>query len=171
MAEIPSTPADGNFKVVLVPTIADPKAPKVSELTGAGVVDISCYLTGDGFNPSVDQASISDPRMCSRQEYEKPGRETHTLEVTYIDNTNSPDEDDSNVAADTLLRGSKHYVVLRRGVAYEDAFATGQKVTVWSVEAGIPQMVAPEANSVIRTTQKLFVTGETNTAVAVVAGP
>lgn len=167
MSEVPSTPSDGNVKVLLVPAIADPSAPTVSELTGEGVVDISCYLTGDGLALSSDQATITDERLCSTQVFEKPGRKTNTAEVTYIDNTNSPNETDSNEAADTLVEGSSHRVVTRRGVPFEEAVAADQKVSVWPVQAGMSREVAPEANSVIRSIQKLFVTGDVHQKVAV----
>lgn len=68
------------------------------------------------------------------------------------------------------MEGSSHHVVTRRGVAYEDAIAAAQKVSVWPIDAGMPREVAPEANSVIRTIQKLFVTGNVHQKVEVVAG-
>lgn len=169
MAEIPATPADGNVAVWFVPAIADPSAPTVAELTGAGVVDLSCYLTGDGLALSVDQATISDERLCSTQVYGQPGRKTFTASVTYIDNTNSDNETDSNEAADTLIEGTSGYLVTRRGLPYEVAPAADQKVSVWPIGAGMPTEVAPEANSVLRTTQALYVQGEVHQKVALTA--
>ena len=72
MAEIPSTPADGNTKVVFVPTLADAAAPKVAELTGASAIDLSCYLTGSGLSPSIKEDVVTDERLCSTQTYEQP---------------------------------------------------------------------------------------------------
>ena len=170
MAEIPSTPADGNTAVWFVPAITDPSAPSVSDLTAESVVDLSCYLTGDGLNLTSEQATITDERLCSTQIFEVPGRKTNTAEVTYIDNTNSPHETDSNEAAETLVEGARGYIVTRRGVAYEEPVASDQKVSVWPIEAGEPREVPPEANSVIRTIQKLFVTSDVHQKVAVAAG-
>ncbi len=169
MSEIPSTPADGNVAVWLVPAIADTTAPKLTELNAAGAVDISCYLTSDGYTTSLDQQVISDERLCSTETFEQPGRVSRTLSVTYIDNTNSPNESTSNKAKDTLVPGSVHYVVVRRGKAFDTAFAVGDKVTVTPVKAGEYDDVAPEANSVLKTTQKLFITERTQSDVAVVA--
>jgi hypothetical protein len=162
MSEIPSTPADGNVKVVFVPAIADTAAPKLSELTAASVVDISCYLTE--FTPSVDESEIEDERLCSTETFEQPGRIKHSLEGTYIDNTNSPD-DDQNAAAETLVRGVVGFIVQRRGVPFDTAFAADQKVKVWPIKAGVQNSVAPEANSVLKTQQKFFVTGKTTDSV------
>lgn len=169
MAEIPSTPADGNVAVWLVPAIADTTAPKLTELSAASAVDISCYLTSDGYTTSLDQQVISDERLCSTETFEQPGRVSRTLSVTYIDNTNSPNETTSNKAKETLVPGSVHYVVVRRGVAFDEPFAVGQKVTVTPVKAGQYDDVAPEANSVLKTTQKLFITERTQSDVALVA--
>ena len=90
MADIPSTPADGNVLVKIVPAIADTSAPKLTELDAAGAVDISCYLTGGGYKPSLSEQVITDERLCTTQTYEQKGRSQRGLEVEYIDNTNSP---------------------------------------------------------------------------------
>ena len=45
---IPANLEDDMLKTVFVPTIADITKPKVSELTGSGVLDLSYYLAGDG---------------------------------------------------------------------------------------------------------------------------
>lgn len=167
MADIPAVPADGNVAVWLVPTIANTSAPTVAEL-GSGVVDdISCYLTSDGLNPSLNEQTISDERLCSTATYEQPGRSQRSLDVTYIDNTNTADD---NLAKETLVPGQAMYLVIRRGVAFDTAVAaTTQKVSVWPIKAGQYNDLPPEANSVLKTSQKLFVTGEVQTDVAVAA--
>lgn len=168
MAEIPGTPADGNVAVWLAPAIADTTMPKLTEL-GATAVDISCYLTSDGFTTSLDQQVVADERLCSVETFEQPGRVTRTLSVIYIDNTNSPNESTSNKAKDTLVPGSVHYVVVRRGKPFDEPFAAGDKVTITPVKAGEYDDMPPEANSMLKTGQKLFVTERTQTGVALVA--
>ncbi|WP_236121032.1 phage tail tube protein [Cellulomonas palmilytica] len=170
MAEIPSTPSDGNVATWLVPAIADPSAPTVAELTAAGVVDVSCYLTPDGFALTVDQATITDERLCSTETFGKPGRKTYGLNLTGIDNTNSDDEDDANELVDTLVEGAAQYLVRRRGIAFDTTAAATQKVTVIPFQPGVKQDVPPEANSVIRSTWACFVTGPVHVEVPVVAG-
>ena len=159
MAEIPSTPADGNMLVLDVPAIADADKPTIAELTASSVEDLSCYLTGDGWSPSKEQASIADERLCSTETFERPGRKTRGLEITYIDNTNSPYATEFNKAVDTLTEGTDHYLVTRRGLPYEEPLAVGQVIEIWPVTAGEQREVAIEANSVTRTIQKLFVRG------------
>lgn len=168
MAEIPGTPADGNVAVWLAPAIADTTKPKLTEL-GATAVDISCYLTSDGYTTSLDQQVVADERLCSVETFEQPGRVTRSLDVIYIDNTNSPNESTSNKAKDTLVPGSVHYVVVRRGKAFDTPLAAGDKVTITPVKAGEYNQMPPEANSMLKTGQKLFVTERTQTDVALVA--
>jgi len=170
MADVPSTPADGNIKTVLVTTLADPGAPTVTELNAAGAKDVSCYLTPDGFAFAVDQATITDERLCSTVTYDQPGRKHYTLSLTGIDNTNSANEATDNALVDTLVEGTQLYLVRRRGVPFDQPFATGDKVTVIPFKPGVKQDVAPEANSVLRSTWTSFVTGAPQVEVAVVAG-
>lgn len=170
MSDIPSTPADGNVRVQIVTAIADTNAPKVAtEISAASSVDISCYLTANGIKSGLSEDAIKDERQCSRQVYEQKGRNTRSLELTYIDNTGSSNEALYNKAKDTLIPGSPMFLVVRRGMAYESAWAAGQKVSVWPITPGEYDPQPPEANSVLKIVQKMFVTGPVKIAVATVA--
>lgn len=168
MADIPSTPFDGNMAVWVVPAIADSSAPTVAEI--AAGVDISCYLTPDGFAPTAEQATITDDRLCSTETFGKPGRKTRGLTLTGIDNTNSANEEDYNELVEALPEGTDVYVVRRRGIPYDTPIAADQKVTVLPVTPGGKQDVAPEVNSVIRSTWPTFSFGRGYDDVPVVAG-
>lgn len=165
--QIPATPADGNMKVVVVPTLADPAAPTVTELNAATVVDISCYLTAGGYQPTQDQATISDERLCSTQVFGAPGRKTLGLSLQVVDNTNSEYEAEYNEAVETLVEGQDVYVVERRGLPFDAPFAADQTVRVWPIKAGMKQNDPPEANSVLRATIPTFVTADVVDVVAV----
>lgn len=170
MPDIPSTPADGNTLVKLVPAIADTSAPKVAtELNAASAVDISCYLSAGGWKPSLSEQVITDERLCTTQTYEQKGRSQRGLEVEYIDNTNSTNSTAFNKAKDTLVPGTPMFVVVRTGLPYDTALAAGQKVTVYPVTPGEYNEMPPEANSVFKIGQKLFVTGKVKISVATVA--
>lgn len=168
MVDVPSTPADGNIATWLVPEIADTTAPTVTEIVAG--VDVSCYLTPDGFSLTIDQATISDERLCSTETFAQPGRKSYTLTLTGIDNTNSPNEATDNELVDTLVEGTEMYLVRRRGVPFDQEIAADDKVTVIPFKPGVKQDVAPEANSVIRSTWTGFVTGAVQTEVSVVSG-
>lgn len=158
MSNIPSTPADGNVRTDVVPAIAAIAEPKVNELTAATAVNISCYITAGGFSVTPEQATISDDRECDTFSASMPGRVTFSSPaVTVIDNTNSPNATGSNKAVDTLIPGSTVFIVRRRGIAFDAAYAAGQKVEVYKALVGKPQPVASEANSTIRTTFPLFI--------------
>lgn len=164
MALPKSVPADGNLKVVFVPAIAVPTAPSAAILNGATAVDLSCYLTPDGFSPGGDEAVINDDRLCSTQTFEQPGRFSDTLDIVYV----FGDAVD-NEAYETLTHLATGFVVTRWGKPYETVFAVADIVDVYPVTAGKQNKQPPEANSVLKTGQKLFVTGSVERDVAVVA--
>lgn len=166
MADIPSTPADGNVKVVWVPTIADPDAPTVTEVTGGTVVDVSCYLTGSGWNPGLSEQTVTDDRLCSTETFEQMGRSQRTLAVQYIDNPTSATDND---AFEAFVPGTTGYFVVRRGEAYDTALAAADVVDVWPVTAGQYSPLPPEANSVLKVDQKMFVTARVRIGVPVAA--
>jgi hypothetical protein len=165
--DIPSTPFDGNMAVWLVPAIANTAAPTVAEITAG--VDISCYLTPDGYAPTADQATITDNRLCSTETFGQPGRKTRGLSLTGIDNTNSVHETEFNDLVDTLVEGTPMHVVRRRGLPFDTPIAADQKVSVLPIKPGMKQDVPPEENSVTRSTWPTFVIGTGHDDVAVVA--
>jgi hypothetical protein len=158
--DIPSTPADGNIRTLILLALADTSAPTLDELNALTAVDISCYLTAGGFALTADQATISDERECSTQVFGQPGRKTHGLTITGIDNTNSANEATYNKLADIMTEGTQLYAVRRRGVPYTQAAATTDRVTVIPFKPGEKQEVAAEANSVTRSMWPCFITGD-----------
>lgn len=163
-----SVSADGNLKVLWVPAIADTTAPTIDEVTAAEVVELSCYLTADGWTPGTDEQVSNDDRLCSKQTYEKRGRYTDTLQVTYVYQGQEPEATDNKAQA-TLAEGETGFVVARWGADYSQAMETGDIVDVYTVECGIPMKQAPEANGRLRIMQKLFVTNKTQRDKAIVA--
>lgn len=158
--QIPSTPVDGKVSTLLVPAIADPAHPTVTELTAASVVDISCYLTKDGYSFEPSQETISDERECSTQTFSQPGtKSVNGATLTVIDNTNSPYETDSNKAVETAQEGAEMFIARRRGVDFDEPYTVGQKITVIPVKFGEKSYVATESNSVTRSTLPFFATG------------
>ena len=142
--EVSASLEDGMVKTVFVPTIKDVKAPTVAELTGEGVLDMSMWLTGDGFQATHGQNMIDDDREGSAEVGQIPGQETWTdTLLRVVDNINRVD--DSNKAIDNT-RGKTGYFVRRRGLPSEQEFAAGQKVSVLPVTIGIKTPVAHAVN-------------------------
>jgi hypothetical protein len=168
MTQPTGIPGDGNIKAAWVPSLADPEHPTVAELTAPSVVDLSCYLTGDGFTPSADEQTITDDRLCSRQTYEQPGRFTDKLDIKYVYQGQEMTAAD-NKAFTTLRHLTAGYLVSRWGTDYEAAFAAGDIVDVYPAACG-KQMKAPkEDNAMLKIAQKIFITGPVQEDVAVVA--
>lgn len=169
---IPATPIDGKMKVVVVHALVDPSKPTVTELTAETALDISCYLTSDGWALTTGQDMIDDERLCSPQTFDIPGRKTSDNKtVTVIDNTNTELEDTANKAVETLVEGATGYFVVRRGLDYDVDFQAGQKVSVYPFRCGEKQYVANEANTMIRSTIPFGVTGPWFTDTAEVTAP
>lgn len=150
-----SVAADGNVKVVFVPTLADPDHPTHTEVTSGSVKEVSCYLTDDGYTPSVDEAVITDNRLCSRQVFQRRGRAQDSLEIKYVYNIPSPTND---VARTTLPAGTTGYLVTRWGVDIDTAFNAADVVDVIPVQMGVQLKHPPVANSVLTIGQKAFIT-------------
>lgn len=163
-----SISADGNLKVLWVPAIADTTEPTIDEVTAVEVVELSCYLTSDGWTPGTDEQVSNDDRLCSVQTYEKRGRFTDTLQVTYVYQGQDLEAVD-NAAQATLQEGEAGFVVARWGADYEPVMAVGDIVDVYTVECGVPMKQPPEANGRLRIMQKLFVTNKTQRDKAIVA--
>lgn len=164
MALPKSVPADGNLKVTFIPTLAIPATPSAAALNGAGAVDLSCYLTPDGLVTGGDEAVVNDDRLCSVQTFEQPGRFTDTLSLVYIWG-----DDTDNEAYESLPHLTEGYIVLRWGKPYDGIYAVADEVDVYPVTAGKQMKQPPEANSVLKTAQKMFVTGSVERDVAVIA--
>lgn len=162
-----SVPSDGNLRAAWVPALADPANPTLAELNAAGSVDLSCYLTGDGYTPSTDEQAVTDDRLCSRQTYERPGRYTNGLELKYVYRAQEPVAA-TNKAFTTLKHLTSGYIVSRWGMPYETPWATTQIVDVDPVQCGRQVKQPREDNAVLKVNQKMFVTGAVQRDVAVV---
>lgn len=166
MAAPVATPADGAVKVVFVPTIANTAAPTVAEVTAVSAVDLSLYLTSDGWTPGADETTVSDDRLGDTQNYERPGSSSRSLTVKYVENPTSATD---NKASTTLTERTTGFFVVRRGIIHTTALAAGDKVQVWPVQMGVKDWQPPERNSVLRISQKAFVTGAVLDDIAIVA--
>lgn len=162
-----SLPADGNVKVTFVTAILNPLVPKATELNAASSVDLTAYLTPAGYQPSTDEATITDDRLSSRDTFEQPGRRTNTLQLMYV--FRPQDVLPDNKAYTTLKDGVVGFIVERWGKAFEGVYAVADIVNVTPVKMGVQMEQQPEANSILKIAQKPFVTGPKVRQVAVVA--
>lgn len=160
--------SEGNLFVTFVPALATANEPKLTEVDAGGAVDLSCHLTKDGLALGGDQQTGTDDRLCSRQSFEIPGSYSDTVDITYVHNPQATLPAD-NLAYTTLSQGVTGFLIVRWGKAVETALAVGDKVDVYPVTAGIQRKQPPEANSSLKVSQKMFVTGPVARDVALVA--
>lgn len=162
-----SVESNGTLLVLFLTTLVDVDAPKLSEMVAPSVVDLSCYITGDGLNTDTNENNIEDPRLCSKQTFESPGDFSRTLELTYVFNPESPSDDEART---TLTRGTKGFIAIRWAVDSEQAIAVGDIFDIYPVTMGAQRKRTPGRNSVHAIVQKPFVTGAMAEDVLVVTG-
>lgn len=143
MTQPASVFADGNVSVLWVPVVEQDN-PALSDLVDASVLDLTCYLTDEGWDPNLSEDAATDNRLCSTQNFQGPGRVTTDMPLIYVSNPDSPSDDE---AALTLTEGSVGYLVDRRGVPYTQAYAAGDIVTIYKVKLGVQKDGKPTANS------------------------
>jgi hypothetical protein len=151
--------------VAFLSAVADGAAVTVAEANAGD--KITCYLTGDGWNPSGDQATITDDRLCSTQTFELPGRKTKSLTIRYVFNLSEPTDDEARLA---LPEGEAGFLLMRMQKSADATFAVGDYYELWPVTAGEPNVLPAEANSVDRIEQRVFVTGPVVKFGQIVAG-
>lgn len=169
MSDPVSNEADGNVKVLWTPTCPIVTAPDLSaDIGAAGAVDLSNYLTADGYVPGTDETTITDERLSTRQSFGRPGRYSESLTIRYVYRQQEAAGTD-NKAFHTLVHLTPGFLMVRWGVDWEDAFAAADIVDVLTVTCGIQKKLPPETNSVLKIEQQIFITNLVAHDVAVVA--
>jgi hypothetical protein len=139
-------PFDQFTNVIWVPGangVADISAPSVAEI--AAGTDLTCFITKDGLNPGGTTNKVDDGALCNRLDAQLVGS------VGYDFTLKLKRDNDSDDAWTLASWGAEGYLVIRRGVLYETAFASGQPVEVFHAQMGEPVM-APSATN----TQQMF---------------
>lgn len=154
MTEPASVASDGMLKVVFCRVMGDPTSPGIHEVTAGTAVDLSCYFTDEGYNPSLDEQTVVDNRLCSRKTFQRPGRSQDSLDVVYVYNILEPADD---LARINLTEQTTGFLVLRWGQDFEDAFEIADVVDVVPVICGVQMKGKPVSNQVLTISQKMFI--------------
>lgn len=121
---------NGQCHILFVPTIANPAAPTVAELTAGddltSSIDVS-KVTGFTFKDNP----IATPIASSKFVPQIPG--TLTSDGSSLSFYES-DVDADNTYRDTLTFGATGYIVIQRGKLSTAALAAADKVDVWPVQ-------------------------------------
>jgi hypothetical protein len=158
-------PADGFVRVFWVSSALTLTAPTTTQLNAG--LELSYYLTVDGWQPTADEQEVTDDRLGDAITYENRGRSRFTLgSIRYV---TYPGDADNDEAALALTEDATGWFVERRGLDADTAWAAAQLVTIIPARLGAQVDQAPEANSVLHITQRVYVTGPRVRNVEVVA--
>lgn len=162
-----SVSVEGTRRLVFIPGgVADVEAITLPEVESGD--NVSCYVTGNGWQPSGDQAVIQDPRLCSSQDFERPGRKTKSLTIQYTYNLGTPSDDEARLA---LVEGTEGvFVNVLQKPEDEDDIEVGDWYEAWPGTLGEQMPMPPETNAIDRITQRVFVTGTVAKFHQIVAG-
>lgn len=158
-----------NVSLRWVETLADPSAPKLAtEINAASSVALECLIVGSfDIDFSVDRTQLR--RMCSRQVRERSGPVTYSVQDLFV----VYDPQDMTAAVSkayaALSDGNAGYLVERRGVHVDTAWAVGDLVRVIPVEVANANPAPPEDDNELQARVALTVIGEVQKDVAVVA--
>lgn len=155
-----SVATPGNLRIAFVPT---GNALSVAIIGGGTTKDLTYSLTPDGFNRTIGQDTIDDPRLTLVQKLSKPGNMTETLELTWVYGSGA------DVAATALAAGTVGFIVARYAVPNATAWTVGQKVDLLTIQAGQPRKNAPADNGVFTATQTIYLTAPTQYDAVLVA--
>ena len=145
-----STQSDGKWRIWNVTT---------GNALSAAIINAGTSLTygftPDGFNYTISQDTVEDPRLTLVQSLSRPGKKKETLEVKYVATS------DAGSAAVVLTEGTAGKLVVRRGVDNATTATAAQKVDVITYLAGAQRPDAPVENGIDTITQTLFITDVT----------
>jgi hypothetical protein len=138
---------DANRRLVFVPTLADYHSPKVAELTGVGVIELSCNVTAANYAlGSTGDDAINDPAACASSNSTVPGRTNYEAAFDFFRWKDALDDK----AWTTFTKKNIHgYLVERIGQiaddekAHEVPFAADDEVRVFEILTGTPQVLSP----------------------------
>ena len=169
--DLPGLDARGKGTVLFVPAIAAITAPKVTELTAATALNMSCILYE--FEVTLDQSAVEKPKYCSVTMPTRPGTAKYTIsDITYDYDPQKITSADPYKHYATLAPGTQGYLVDRRGLLPSVAPTVAQIVDVYPIVLGARQRVkidpTAEGES-LRVTQKVFLLSDPAFDVALVA--
>lgn len=170
----PKLLTDASRKLVFVPTIADVSAPTVTELTGAGVVELSCMVTAANFQlGATGDDPISDPALCATSNSSVPGRTNYEGAMDFYRWRETADDTPWTTFTAKGLHG---YLVQRIGQVPEGTkahtveFAASDEVQVYEVLTNTPQIMSPADAGYEKFRQVFSIQDNVNERAVVAAG-
>lgn len=155
---------DYKTKVVWLTTLSSITAPTTTQLNAG--VDVSRFIPKDGLNTPQNQNLVDSAALTDRFDAQVQGTWGGSLGVTGF-RDEDPDEDDFWNLTEL---GTNGFLVVRRGIPWEDAWAADQACEVYPAEMGQPIPSATAPNEQARFTSTYAVTATPELKAIVVAG-
>ncbi|MFR9796634.1 hypothetical protein ACL02U_12120 [Streptomyces sp. MS06] len=152
---------DGKTRVYWVTSIADISAPTVAELDAGS--DFTERITPDGLSIPAETADVDNSSLASTFTTMRAGRRSYSPEVTF----KRGDDASTDLPWTTLTYQTQGYLVVRRILAYDTAWASSQDVEVYPVECGERNTIPPAPNEVAKFTSVMKLRAEPNTSAVV----
>lgn len=147
--------SDARRKLVYVPTLTNPSAPTVAQLSAAGVLDISCLVAAADFTlGATGEDAINDPALCAEGNDSSPGRVNYEGGMNFFRWTTAQEDKAWATFTDKGIGG---YLVQRIGKDYRDPFVAGDQVQVYQVITGTPMVLAPEGGGFEKFRQMFYI--------------
>jgi len=144
------------------PTIVDPSAPTLAELTAG--VDVSTCISKDGLKMGATNNKVKNDDITTAFMSEIPGSWGNALTLTCFR------DDDDDLAWDTFgTRNTAGFLVIRRMKAYATAFASGDKVEVYPGATGQPALGDSAENERVKFTVDILISAPPELAALVAA--
>lgn len=168
-----ATKAFKREKLIWVPTIADILAPKLTELTAAAALDMSCILYDSFGRPSQSTSGATlERRVCDGEQYEQAGITTYSAgEMPYALDPQAIAGSDGKKAWEKFVSGATGYLVRRLGIDVDTDLAVGQFVDVFPAEVGpsMPTTVGDGESREVAGTATVFIRSKPAFLKAIVA--
>jgi hypothetical protein len=153
--------ADGNTRVAYVPAISNIALATVTELN-AGIL-LQDVITSDGLMGfEASSATVDTSALSSKFDTAVPGRDQFSGTGVRLKKQTATD-----TIFNTLTKGTTGYIVIRRGIDSNTAWASGQPLEVYPITCGREKRLAPTANSVEKYEIPTFVSAQPNLRAAV----
>lgn len=171
LTTVPGISSLGTLTVIWADTIADPAAPKLSELTSTtAALDISCWLDAKWSAVNATQSVEKDQRLCSKITYGSLGPVEVTFDdLRYVIDPQNPQSITSK-AAKILSSGKSGFLVMRWGKDVELPLAVNDIVDVYAVQLGHPTKERGDGNAALKSRQTIVQTGADHPDVKIVTG-
>ncbi|MEU3665745.1 hypothetical protein [Streptomyces virginiae] len=153
--------SDGKTKVVWASSISNLAAPTTTELNAGS--DFTTRITPDGLKLDPSTADVDTSSLASTFDTKTVGRVGFDVELTFKRGSTGGED----LPYTTLKYGVSGYLVVRRGIDYATAWASGQKCEVYPITCGEPQNSSPAANEVLKFASPMMVTSSPQTAATV----